>query len=85
MKYSLGSTFARWILVLFVAVLASTVAGRIVAVTGASNYCNGFSFCIPENPLGWLKLTHIILVGITSILMLMVFRKAWKELCNSLI
>jgi len=79
MKYSLGSAFARWILVLFVAVLASTVAGRIVAVTGASNYCNGFSFCIPENPLGWLKLTHIILVGITSILMLMVFRKAWQE------
>ena len=80
MKYSLGSTFARWILVLLVAMLASTVAGRIVAVTDASNYCNGFPFCIPETALGWLKFTHIILVGITSILMLMVFRKAWREL-----
>jgi heme o synthase len=80
MKYSLGSTFARWILVLLVSMLASTVAGRIVAVTDASNYCNGFLFCIPETPLGWLKFTHIILVGITSILMLMVFRKAWREL-----
>ena len=79
MKYSLDSTFARWILVLFVAVLASTVAGRIVAVTNASMYCNGFPLCFPENPLGWLKLTHILLVGITSVLMLMVVRKAWRE------
>jgi protoheme IX farnesyltransferase len=79
MKYSLGSTFARWILVLFFAVLASTVAGRIVSVADASIYCHGFPLCIPENPLGWLKLTHILLVGITSILMLIVFRKAWRE------
>lgn len=79
MKYSLGSAFARWILVLFFAVLASTVAGRIVSVTDASVYCSGFPLCIPENPLGWLKLTHILLVGITSILMLIVFRKAWRE------
>jgi protoheme IX farnesyltransferase len=79
MKYSLGSTFARWILVLFFAVLASTVAGRIVSVADASIYCHGFPLCIPENPLGWLKLTHILLVGITSILILIVFRKAWRE------
>src|SRR5215212_4047208 len=79
MKYSLGSTFARWILVLFFAVLASTVAGRIVSVTDASIYCNGFPLCIPESSLGWLKLTHILLVGIASILMVIVFRKAWRE------
>ena len=79
MKYSLGSTFARRILVLFFAVLASTVAGRIVSVTDASIYCSGFPLCIPENAIGWLKLTHILLVGIASILMLIVFRKAWRE------
>lgn len=79
MKYSLGSTFARWILVLLFAVLASTVAGRIVSVTDASIYCNGFPLCIPENAIGWLKLTHILLVGVASILMLIVFRKAWRE------
>ncbi|MDQ3005271.1 MAG: heme o synthase [Chloroflexota bacterium] len=79
MKYSLGSTFARWILVLFFAVLASSVAGRIVSVMDVSIYCNGFPLCIPENPLGWLKLTHILLVGIASILMLIVIRKAWRE------
>ena len=79
MNYSLVSTFARWILVLFFAVLASTVAGRVVSMTDDSVYCSGFPLCIPENPLGWLKLTHILLVGITSILMLIVFRKAWRE------
>src|SRR4030095_7405400 len=33
----------------------------------------------PENSIGWLKLTHILLVGIASVLMLIVFRKAWRE------
>ena len=35
MKYSLKSTFSRWVLGLFFAVLALTVLGRAVAVTGA--------------------------------------------------
>jgi len=79
MKYSLKSSFARWVLVLFFAVLALTIAGRIVAATGASAYCNSFPLCIPSHPLGWLKQAHIFLVGIASILMLLVFRKAWRE------
>ena len=79
MKYSLNSSFARWVLTLFFAILASTVAGRLVTVTGASNYCHGFPLCIPEHTLGWLKLTHILSVGMSAILMLGVFRKAWKE------
>jgi protoheme IX farnesyltransferase len=79
MKYSLKSSFARWMLVLFFAVLALTVVGRIVAVTGAIAYCDGFPFCAPIHPLGWLKQTHIFLVGVASILMLLIFRKAWRE------
>ncbi len=53
--------------------------GRVVAVSGAIAYCDGFPFCIPTQPLGWLKQAHILLVGIASILMLIVFRKAWRE------
>jgi len=53
--------------------------GRLLALTGAIAYCNGFPFCVPTNPLGWLKQGHIILVGIASILMLFVFRKAWTQ------
>ena len=47
MKYSLRSSFSRWVIALFFAVLALTVMGRIVAVTGAIAYCDGFPFCAP--------------------------------------
>ena len=79
MNYSLKSSFARWALVLFFAILASTIAGRLVTITSASIHCQGFPFCVPDNALGWLKLTHILLVGVTAILVLFVFRKAWME------
>ena len=78
MKYSLRSSCARWVLALFFAVLALTVLGRVVAVTGAIAYCNGFPFCVPTHPLGWLKQAHILTVGLASLLMLVVFRKAWR-------
>jgi heme o synthase len=79
MKYSLRSSFARWVLCLFFAVLAVTILGRIVAVTGAIAYCEGFPFCAPVHPLGWLKQAHILFVGVASLTMLVVFRKAWRE------
>ena len=79
MKYSLKSSFARLVLFLFFAVLALTIVGRSVAVTGAIAYCNGFPFCDPSHPLGWLKQLHIVLVGVASVLMFFVLRLAWRE------
>ncbi|HEX2996360.1 MAG TPA: heme o synthase [Anaerolineales bacterium] len=79
MKYSLKSSFARWVLALFFAVLALTIAGRMVTLTGAWAYCDTFPVCIPSQPLGWLKQLHIVLVGIASIVMIVVLRKAWRE------
>lgn len=79
MKYSLNSSFSRWVLGLFFAVLALTVLGRAVAVTGAIAFCDGFPFCAPIHPLGWLKQAHIFMVGFASFLMLIVFYKAWTE------
>jgi len=79
MKYSLKSSFARWVLLLFVVVLALTIIGRVVVVTGATAYCNGFPFCFPDHRLGWLKQSHIVLVGIASVFMFLVLRKAWRE------
>ena len=79
MKYSLKSSFARLVLVLFFAVLVLTIVGRSVAVTGAIAYCNGFPFCDPSHPLGWLKQLHIVLVGVASVLMFFVLSKAWRE------
>jgi heme o synthase len=79
MKYSLRSSFARWVLALFFVVMALTIVGRIVVVTGAIAYCDGFPFCLPSHPFGWFKQAHIILVGIASVVMLFVLRKAWRE------
>ncbi|HLO18660.1 MAG TPA: heme o synthase [Anaerolineales bacterium] len=79
MKYSLKSSFSRWVFVLFFVVAALTVVGRLVAVTGAWTYCNDFPFCVPSQPLGWLKQLHILLVGIAALVMLIVLRKAWRE------
>ena len=79
MRYSLRSSFARWVLGLFFATLAVTILGRVVAVTGAIAYCDGFPFCVPIQPLGWLKLAHIFMVGAASLMMLVVLRKAWRE------
>lgn len=77
MRYSLKSSFARWVLVLFLVVLALTLVGRIVVVTGAIAYCSGFPLCVPSHPLGWFKQAHIFLVGFASILMFIVLHKAW--------
>ncbi len=79
MNYSLKSSFARWVLVLFIGVLALTIMGRFVSVTGASAYCAGLPLCVPSAPLGWLKFAHILMAGMASLLMLVVFRKAWRE------
>jgi protoheme IX farnesyltransferase len=79
MKYSLKSSFARWVLALFFVVLALTIVGRIVVVTGAIAHCDGFPFCAPTHPLGWVKQLHIFLAGVAGILMFLVLRKAWHE------
>jgi protoheme IX farnesyltransferase len=79
MQYSLKSSFARFVLLLFFAVLALTVSGRLVHTMGAWVHCAGFRGCMPSHPLVWLTLAHILLVGAASILMLVVFRKAWRE------
>jgi protoheme IX farnesyltransferase len=79
MSYSLKSSFARWILALFVAVLALTVLGRVVAISDARMVCGGFSICIPNDSQEWLKFAHILLAGMIAVLVLFVFRKAWRE------
>lgn len=82
MKYSLQSSFSKYVFVLFFAVVALTVAGRIVTLTGAEAFCKGWPLCAPTAPAGWMKLVHISLVGVASVLMLAVFRKAWREQRN---
>jgi heme o synthase len=80
MKFSLRSSFSRYVLALFFVVLVLTLAGRSVTLTSAWAFCAGWPVCTPSAPLGWLKVMHIALVGLASVLMLVVFRKAWREL-----
>lgn len=79
MRYSLRSTFSRYVLALLSAVVALTVAGRFVTLTTAEAFCKGWPICVPTAPIGWLVSVHMALVGLASLLMLAVFRKAWRE------
>jgi protoheme IX farnesyltransferase len=79
MNFSLRSSFAKYVFVLIIAVLALTIAGRVVSLTGAEAYCRGWPICTPTAPEGWVKIAHISLAGIASLLMIAVFRKAWRE------
>jgi heme o synthase len=79
MKYSLRSSFSRLILVLFAMVFLLTIIGRLVTITGAWLFCIGWPVCMPTEPLGYLKLAHLALVGVASVFMVLVWRKAWRE------
>jgi protoheme IX farnesyltransferase len=79
MKYSLQTSFARRTMLLLVAVFMLTVVGRLVTVSGASMFCSGWPLCIPTETIGYLKLIHLALVGMASIVMLDVWHKAWRE------
>jgi protoheme IX farnesyltransferase len=79
MRYSLESSFSKYVFALFLAVIALTIAGRVVTLTGADAFCKGWPVCTPTAPAGWMKIAHMSLVGMASVLMLAVFRKAWRE------
>lgn len=79
MKYSLQTSFARRTMLLLVAVFMLTVVGRLVTISGAAMFCSGWPICIPTENIGYLKLIHLALVGMASIVMLDVWRKAWRE------
>jgi len=75
MKYSLRSSFSRLVLALFAVVFLLTIVGRIVTITGAWAFCVGWPVCMPTEPLGYLKLAHLALVGVASVFMVLVWRK----------
>lgn len=79
MKYSLKTSFARYSVLLVIAVLALTIVGRLVTTTGAAQICKSLSACFAAAPLGYLKLLHYALAGLAAAAMFVVWRKAWRE------
>jgi heme o synthase len=79
MKYSLRSSFSRYTLALLLSVLFVTVLGLLVTRTGARAYCEGSLVCIPGSPLEYLKFAHLTCAAIAAALMVVVWRKAWRE------
>jgi len=80
MKYSLPSSFTRLTLLLLLCIMLVTVIGRLVSLTGAWAFCVGWPLCIPSASIGYLKLAHLLIVGLASLLMVLVWRKGWREL-----
>jgi protoheme IX farnesyltransferase len=79
MKYSLQTSFAKLTLGLFFAILLITILGGMVSSTNAALFCDGTVFCLPTQPIGYLKLTHVLVAGISLIVLWFVWRKAWRE------
>jgi heme o synthase len=79
MKYSIRSSFSRYTLALLLSMLFVTVLGLLVTRMGVRAYCEGLLVCIPSNPLEYLKLAHLASVGIAAVIMILVWRKAWRE------
>ena len=79
MKYSLQTSFARFTFGLLIAILFSTILGLMVSTTEASAFCDGAVFCLPTQPIGYIKLLHVLLVGISFIVLAIVWRKAWRK------
>ena len=84
-RYSLRSSFARQMLMLTGVVLALTIVGRIVALSGGTDACIGWPFCVPNSPVEWLQTFHRVLTGIAGLLLLFVFIRAWHEQRSHLI
>ncbi len=80
MKFSLSSSFARLTLLVLLAVFLVTIGGRLVSVNGGSETCLGWPICQPQGFLGWIQLIHRASVGFTSLLMVILLVRAWREM-----
>ena len=79
MRYSIHTSFARRGVLLLASVFVLTIVGRLVTITNAALFCPGWPVCIPTDRIGYIKLFHLILVGMASLVMIEVWRKAWRE------
>jgi protoheme IX farnesyltransferase len=79
MKFYFSASITRLTFALLVSIFLLTLAGWATTLTGAAFVCAGWPLCFPASPIGWLKVVHILLVGLSSVLVIWLFLKAWRE------
>jgi heme o synthase len=68
--YAVAAVFAAALL---------TVVGRATLLSGAASLCQGWPFCAPAGPLGWLKFLHIALAAATALLIGRLTILSWRQ------
>jgi protoheme IX farnesyltransferase len=56
-----------------------TLAGWATHLTAAARLCGAWPFCVPDSPYGWIKLAHMLLAGLSAILVGRLFIMAWSR------
>ncbi len=74
-----ASSLRRLSLALVAAIALLTIAGRATYLTGIGTLCNGWPFCMPANPYGWLKLVHMLVAGLSGLLLVRLLLAAWRD------
>jgi protoheme IX farnesyltransferase len=76
------SPFARLSLLTLISLFVLLISGSVVAVTRSSSVCSTWPVCaaglLPADPIGWLHITHRLLVAMTGLLLAGLFLQAWR-------
>ncbi len=81
-KVAFRSPFARLSLFSLAALFLLLVSGSVVAATQSNSVCSSWPGCgagfFPADPIGWLHVTHRLLVAGTGLLLGGLFLQAWR-------
>jgi heme o synthase len=76
------SPFARLSLLALGMIFVLLVSGAVVAAAGASKACPSWPVCnpfqTPGDPAAWINFIHRMMVGLSSVAMLILLVKAWR-------
>ncbi|HTP00044.1 MAG TPA: heme o synthase [Anaerolineales bacterium] len=79
MKTQEASPLQRLSIWLVVAIALLTIAGRMTSIAGPAVLCQGWPFCVPATPYEWVRLAHVLLGGISALLLLRLNFVAWRS------
>lgn len=81
-RLAFRTPFARLTVGTLAAIFVVLVSGALVAGSGSTTGCIGWPLCngrlIPTDVHGWIHMTHRLIVGLASILVVWMFIQAWR-------